>query len=149
MYPWRSKQYVLTRGDGVLGLTRLKGHKALEAHKSLLKALEDDNPSVRVSALKALPEVATQKSDELFDWLSVLLDDDDLSVRKAASEALSISAPVFPSGVDIIIHNELRSYEANRSKFAFKGLESFARLGQRLLVIILTNCFWKPTLIYD
>lgn len=121
---WRSKQYVLTREDGILGLTRLKGHKAMEAHTSLLKALEDDNPSVRVSALKALPEVATQKSDELFDWLSVLLDDDDLSVRKAASEALSISAPVFPSGVDIIIHNELRSYEANRSKFAFKGLES-------------------------
>ena len=121
---WRSKQYVLTREDGILGLTRLKGHKAMEAHTSLLKALEDDNPSVRVSALKALPEVATQKSDELFDWLSVLLDDDDLSVRKAASEALSISAPVFPSGVDIIIHNELRSYEASRSKFAFKGLES-------------------------
>ena len=120
---WRSKQYSLTREDGILGLTRIKGHKAIEAHKSLLKALEDDNPSVRVSALKALPEVATQKSDELFDWLSVLLDDDDLSVRRAASEALSISAPVFPSGVDIIIHNELRSFEANRSKSAFKGLE--------------------------
>ena len=120
---WRSKQYLLTREDGILGLTRIKGHKAIEAHKSLLKALEDDNPSVRVSALKALPEVATQKSDELFDWLSVLLDDDDLSVRRAASEALSISAPVFPSGVDIIIHNELRSFEANRSKSAFKGLE--------------------------
>ena len=121
---WRSKQYSLTREDGILGLTRIKGHKAIEAHKSLLKALEDDNPSVRASALKALPEVATQKSDELFDWLSVLLDDDDLSVRRAASEALSISAPVFPSGVDIIIHNELRSFEANRSKSAFKGLES-------------------------
>ena len=121
---WRSKQYVLTREDGILGLTRIKGHRAVEAHAALLKALEDDNPSIRVSALKALPEVATQKSDELFDWLSVLLDDDDLSVRKAASEALSISAPVFPSGVDIIIHNELRSFEANRSKSAFKGLES-------------------------
>ena len=44
---WRSKQYVLTREDGILGLTRLKGHKAMEAHTSLLKALEDDNPSVR------------------------------------------------------------------------------------------------------
>ena len=121
---WRSKKYQLLREEGIIGLTRIKGHGAIEAHKSLLKALEDDSPSVRVSALKALPEVATQKSDELFDWLSVLLDDDDLSVRKAASEALSISAPVFPSGVDIIIHNELRSFEASRSKFAFKGLES-------------------------
>ena len=91
---------------------------------SLLKALEDDSPTVKVSGLTALPEVATQKSDELFDWLSVLLDDDDVSVRKAASEALAISAPVFPSGVDIIIHNELRSLEPSRSKSAFKGLES-------------------------
>ncbi len=121
---WRSKNYDLQRQDGILGLTRIKGYKSAEAHKSLLKALEDDNPKVRVAALKALPEVATQKSDELFDWLSVLLDDDDLSVRQAASEALAISAPVFPSGVDIIIHNELRSFEPNRSKSAFKGLES-------------------------
>lgn len=121
---WRSKQYNLQREDGILGLTRLKGPKATAAHKSLLLALEDERPSVRVSALKALPEVATQKSDELFDWLSVLLDDKDVSVRQAASEALAISAPVFPSGVDIIIHNELRSFEPNRSKQAFKGLES-------------------------
>ena len=99
----------------------MKGHKAVSAHDTLLKALEDKEPKVRVAALKALPEVATQKSDELFDWLSVLLDDEDLTVRQAASEALSISAPVFPSGVDIIIHNELRSYDNNRSKHAFKG----------------------------
>ena len=93
---WRSKQYNLQREDGILGLTRLKGPKATAAHKSLLLALEDERPSVRVSALKALPEVATQKSDELFDWLSVLLDDKDVSVRQAASEALATSAPVFP-----------------------------------------------------
>tara|TARA_B100001121_G_scaffold100426_1_gene88995 strand:- start:136 stop:1425 length:1290 start_codon:yes stop_codon:yes gene_type:complete len=121
---WRSKKHQLRREDGIIGLTRIKGQRAAEAHKSLLRALEDDSPSIRVSALKSLPEVATQKSDELFDWLSVLLDDNDLSVRRAASEALAISAPVFPSGVDIIIHNELRSFEPNRSKSAFKGLES-------------------------
>ena len=118
---WRSKKHQLQREDGIIGLTRIKGQRAGEAHKSLLRALEDDSPSIRVSALKSLPEVATQKSDELFDWLSVLLDDNDLSVRRAASEALAISAPVFPSGVDIIIHNELRSFEPNRSKSAFKG----------------------------
>jgi len=120
---WRSKTFNLQREDGIIGLTRLKGNRAIAAHESLLKGLEDEKPSIRVAALKALPEVATQKSDELFDWLSVLLDDDDLAVRQAASEALSISAPVFPSGVDIMIHNELRSYDANRSKHAFKGLE--------------------------
>ncbi len=121
---WRSKTYNLKREDGIIGLTRIKGKDSDRAHMSLLKALEDDSPTVKVSGLTALPEVATQKSDELFDWLSVLLDDDDVSVRKAASEALAISAPVFPSGVDIIIHNELRSLEPSRSKSAFKGLES-------------------------
>ena len=121
---WRSKTYNLKREDGIVGLTRIKGKNSDNAHMSLLKALEDDSPTVKVSGLTALPEVATQKSDELFDWLSVLLDDDDVSVRKAASEALAISAPVFPSGVDIIIHNELRSLEPSRSKSAFKGLES-------------------------
>ena len=98
--PWRSKDYHLTRKDGIMALTRIKGARANEAHKALLLGLEDDDPVIRVSSLKALPEVATQKSDELFDWLSVLLDDGDLSVRKAASETLSVSAPVFPSGVD-------------------------------------------------
>ena len=90
---WRSKKYQLLREDGIIGLTRIKGHGAVEAHKSLLKALEDDSPSIRVSALKALPEVATQKSDELFDWLSVLLDDDDLSGQKNGKLKLYLFLP--------------------------------------------------------
>ncbi len=119
---WRSKDYTLTRKDAIIALTRIKGVNSPQAHAALLMGLEDDDEEIRVAALMALPEVATQKSDELFDWLSVLLDDDSLAVRKAASQALAISAPVFPSGVDIIIHNELRSADSNRQKFAFKGL---------------------------
>ena len=145
-YPisWRSKKYSLQRVDGIIGLTRLKGHKAVSAHDSLLKALEDNEPKVRVAALKALPEVATQKSDELFDWLSVLLDDEDLAVRQAASEALSISAPVFPSGVDIIIHNELRSFDTNRSKHAFKGLESLCEAWPEVACDHIDELFLEP-----
>lgn len=120
---WRSKKYSLSRKDGVMALTRIKGNGSNQAHATLLLALEDADHEVRVSGLKALPEVATQKSDELFDWLSVLLDDSNLSVRKAASECLSISAPVFPSGIDIILHNELRSADSSRRNFAFKGLD--------------------------
>ena len=141
---WRSKKYNLQREDGILGLTRLKGPRAVPAHKSLLLALEDERPTIRVSALKALPEVATQKSDELFDWLSVLLDDKDLTVRQAASEALAISAPVFPSGVDIIIHNELRSLEPNRSKQAFKGLESLCEAWPEVACDHIDELFLEP-----
>ena len=46
---WRSKNYELTREDGIIGLTRIKGLRAVEAHASLLMALEDDSPSIRVS----------------------------------------------------------------------------------------------------
>ncbi len=142
--PWRSKDYHLTRKDGIMALTRIKGVRANEAHKALLLGLEDDEPEIRVSSLKALPEVATQKSDELFDWLSVLLDDGDLSVRKAASEALSFSAPVFPSGVDIIIHNELRSSDKNRSKAAFKGLDLLCEAWPEVACDHIDELFLEP-----
>ena len=65
------------------------------------------------------------KSDELFDWLVLL--DVMMSRQTSSYEVLSRTAPVFPSGVDIIIHNELRSFEPNRSA---SGLESLCELGR-------------------
>ncbi len=123
---WKGKTPNLTRVDGIMALTRIKGkgQKAAMAHESLLLALEDDLPEIREAALKALPEVATQKSDELFDWLSVLLDDSDVKVRQAASSCLSLSAPVFPSGVQVILQNELRSGNKPRMEAAWKGLNA-------------------------
>ena len=55
--PWRSKDYHLTRKDGIMALTRIKGARANEAHKALLLGLEDDEPQIRVASLKALPEL--------------------------------------------------------------------------------------------
>ena len=37
--PWRSKDYHLTRKDGIMALTRIKGARANEAHKALLLGL--------------------------------------------------------------------------------------------------------------
>jgi HEAT repeat protein len=110
--------------DGVQGLGRLKGVWADRAHASLLQALEDDDADVRVAALDVLPTVAEQRSDELFDWLSVLLDDDDVRVRKAASSCLEAAAPTFPSGVDSSLAQELRSSIPARSEPAWRGLKS-------------------------
>ncbi|MBT4924631.1 MAG: hypothetical protein HON16_02630, partial [Euryarchaeota archaeon] len=45
-------------------------------------------------------------------------------VRQAASKCLSLSAPVFPSGVQVILQNELRSYDKKRMDAAWKGLNS-------------------------
>ncbi|RJU80598.1 MAG: hypothetical protein DWB99_08225 [Candidatus Poseidoniales archaeon] len=123
---WKGKDLVLFKPEGIIALTRIKGkgRNAMKAHETLLLALESDDPEIREAGLKALPEVATQKSDELFDWLSVLLDDSDVNVRQAASKCLSLSAPVFPSGVQVILQNELRSYNKSRMDAAWKGLNS-------------------------
>ena len=122
---WTDKDYQLTQVDGVKALQLLKGFASKEAHKVLLVSFESDNPAIRIAALQALPEVAIQKSDEMFDWLSVLLDDDDVNVSMAASKALVISAPVFPSAVETILVNELRSpivFRQNNAWEALKGL---------------------------
>ena len=121
---WNGGRHVLGRVDGVQGLGRLKGVWADRAHASLLQALEDDDVDVKVAALEVLPTVAEQRSDELFDWLSVLLDDDDVRVRKAASSCLEVAAPTFPSGVDSSLAQELRSSISARSEPAWRGLKS-------------------------
>jgi HEAT repeat protein len=121
---WNGGRHILGRVDGVQGLGRLKGVWADRAHASLLQALEDDDVDVRVAALDVLPTVAEQRSDELFDWLSVLLDDDDVRVRKAASSCLEAAAPTFPSGVDSSLAQELRSSIPARSEPAWRGLKS-------------------------
>ena len=121
---WNGGRIALSRTDGVLGLARLKGVWADRAHASLLLALECDDAKVRVAALEVLPIVAEQRSDELFDWLSVLLDDDDPSVRKAASACLEEAAPTFPSGVDSSLAQELRSTLSARSEPAWRGLKA-------------------------
>ncbi|MAR46830.1 MAG: hypothetical protein CMA41_03390 [Euryarchaeota archaeon] len=121
---WQGKQISLSRVDGVLGLGRLKSVWADRAHESLLLALESDDAKIRVAALEVLPTVAEQRSDELFDWLSVLLDDDDVNVRKAASACLEEAAPTFPSGVDSSLAQELRSSIPARSEPAWRGLKA-------------------------
>ena len=121
---WNGGKHILTQVDGVQGLSRLKGVWADRAHASLLSALESENAKIRVAALEVLPIVAEQRSDELFDWLSVLLDDDDADVRKAASLCLEQAAPTFPSGVDSSLAQELRSSNPARSEPAWRGLKA-------------------------
>lgn len=123
---WTDRDYQLTQVDGVRALQMLKGFASKEAHKVLITSLQSDNPAIRIAALQALPEVAIQKSDEMFDWLSVLLDDEDEDVSRAASKALAISAPVFPSAVETILVNELRSSVPFRQNNAWEALKGLA-----------------------
>jgi HEAT repeat protein len=124
---WMGVTYTLTRRDGIRALSSVSQNMIPIAHKFLLTAFEDEEDDIRIAALEVLPEFAVRRSDELFDWLSVLLDDASLSVRQAASEALARAAPTFPSGVRSSLENELRSDNRHRRSCAWKGLESLAK----------------------
>ena len=119
---WDSRSVTLYRVDALRALGRFHGARIHQAHSLLLKYLESEFAEERVAALDVLPEVAVLKSDELFDWLSVLLDDEDTDVRKAASRCLTTTSPIFPSGVHSILANELRSTVRHRSDAAWAGL---------------------------
>ena len=111
-----------TRLDGVEGLVLAKGAHANDAYHALIEACMDDDDAIRQAALKAMPEVAQQRSDELFDHLSVLIDDPVDAVRAAACDALRRMTPVFPSGVEDSLVNALRSTDKRLSKAAWDGL---------------------------
>ena len=63
-----------SRIDGVEGLVLAKGVHANAAYDALIEACMDDDADPP-PALMAMPEVAQQRSDGLFDHLSVLIDD--------------------------------------------------------------------------
>lgn len=124
---WKGGTHTLTRRDGVRALSKVPQSMITPAHRLLLQAFEDDDPDVRAAGLEVLPEFAVRRSDELFDWLSVLLDDEHAQVRKAASEALARAAPTFPSGVRSSLANELRSTQKQRRDAAWKGLQALTK----------------------
>jgi len=119
---WKDKTISLDRVYAIRALGRFHGVRVHQAHSLLLTCLESDAAGDRVAGLEVLPEVAVLKSDELFDWLSVMLDDQDANVRKAASRCLTLTSPIFPSGVSSILANELRSPVRSRMDAAWAGL---------------------------
>ena len=124
---WKNDTETMFRKDGVRALSHVPNHMIKPAHVLLLRAFEDEDPEIRIAALEVLPEFAVRRSNELFDWLSVLLDDSNSGVRLAASTALSRAAPTFPSGVRSSLENELRSPSKQRSQSAWKGLEALSK----------------------
>lgn len=124
---WKNTTLTMTRKNGIRALSHVSQNMIMPAHKMLLAAFEDEDPEVRIAALEVLPEFAVRRSNELFDWLSVLLDDEELSVQNAASAALARAAPTFPSGVHSSLENELRHPNQKRRIAAWKGLEALTK----------------------
>lgn len=119
---WKEKDFQMGRIDGIKALSVLSGVLAHKGHSILLDSLMHDDVEVRIAGLSALPSVAETCPDELFDHLSVLLDDKDSSVRIAASECLKRVAPIFPSATESTLSFELRHETRARRDAAFGGL---------------------------
>ena len=79
---WKNDTLTMTQQHGVRGLSHVPQYMIRPAHALLLAAFEHEEADVRIAALDVLPEFAVRRSDELFDWLSVLLDDEHAGVQK-------------------------------------------------------------------
>lgn len=124
---WKEKDYHMTRLDGIKALSILSGVLAHDGHAILIDSLMHSDPEVRIAGLFSLPSVAETCPDELFDHLSVLLDDNVASVRKAASDCLKNVVPIFPSATESTLAFELRHQIKGRRDAAFSGLGGLCR----------------------
>jgi hypothetical protein len=113
--------------DGIRALSNLSGALAHQGHAILLESLISQQDEVRIAALTALPSMAETCPDELFDHLSVLLDDEVLIVAKAASRCLANVAPVFPSATEGTLAYEIRHKNSYRRNEALKGLKGLCK----------------------
>tara|TARA_B100000902_G_scaffold55233_1_gene61885 strand:- start:10188 stop:11471 length:1284 start_codon:yes stop_codon:yes gene_type:complete len=111
------------RTDGIRALNRVLGHDIEDAHKALCDALDDDDEVVRIAALEALPSFAIKKHKDLFLYLSDRLLEENNEVRRTARNALQKSAPIFPSGCEIILRRELRDKRKEHRDDAFIALK--------------------------
>jgi len=123
---WQGKDRQLSQKDGIEGIATLPRQLTIPAHDALLEAFSSNRHDVRAAALRVLPDFAPRKSDELFDWLSVLLDDGHDIVQRAASQALIECAAYFPSGIESSLLNEVRHPDPRRRNSGWKALEVLA-----------------------
>ena len=132
---WGGQPYLVSRPDAVRALPRISRKREVETHQALVAALSDMKPEVRVAGLFALPYCALNQVENLFEHLHELLEDVDSSVRKAASNCLTIVAPVFPSATEETLRRELRSAVSFRSKAAFKALRELCLVWPVVVVV--------------
>jgi len=125
---WRGKDFTLYRADGIKAFSMLHGSEAWHAYPVLIESCMDENPKIRIAALSAIPHLAQHRSGELFDHLSVMLDDPDARVRVAASKCLGDVAGVFPSATIGTLELELRAEHPARRKEAWRGLSSLCEI---------------------
>ncbi len=121
------KRWLLGRIDAIKALAKVPEKDAERAYDSLIDALEDDFPDVRIAALKTLPSFSLRRQGILLHCLSDRLVDEEDSVREEAMTCLKKVAPLFPSGCEEILRRELRDSRKNHRGNAFEALKLASR----------------------
>ena len=121
------KRWLLGRIDAIKALAKVPEKDAERAYDSLVDALEDDFPDVRIAALKTLPSFSLRRQGILLHCLSDRLQDDEDSVREEAMKCLKKVAPLFPSGCEEILRRELRDTRKDHRENAFEALKLASR----------------------
>ena len=121
------KTWLLGRIDGIKALAKVPEKDVERAYDSLVDALEDDFPDVRIAALKTLPSFSLRRQGILLHCLSDRLQDDEDSVREEAMKCLKKVAPLFPSGCEEILRRELRDTRKDHRENAFEALKLASR----------------------
>ena len=121
------KRLLLGRIDAIKALFKVPEKDTERAYDSLVEALEDDFPDVRIAALKTLPAFSLRRQGILLHCLSDRLMDDQEAVREEAMSCLKKVAPLFPSGCEEMLRRELRESSKDRRGNAFEALKLAAR----------------------
>ena len=91
----------LGRIDAIKALHRVLEKDAEIAYETLVDALEDDFPDVRIAGLKVMPSFSLRRQGILLHCLFDRLHDDEPAVREEARECLKKVAPMFLSLIHI------------------------------------------------
>ena len=121
------KRWMLGRIDAIKALSKVGERDVEKAYETLIDALEDNFPDVRIAALKTLPSFSLRKRGILLHCLSDRLLDDEESVRGEAMNCLKKIAPLFPSGCEDMLRRELRDKRKEHRDNAFGALKLTAR----------------------
>ena len=121
------KRWRLGRIDAIKALSKVGEREVGRAYETLVEALEDDFPDVRIAALKVLPSFALRRQGILLHCLSDRLIDEEDAVRWEAMNCLKKIAPLFPSGCEEMIRREMRDERKDHRDNAFETLKLTAR----------------------
>ena len=115
------------RRDAIIALHRVKEDDLESAHDALSEAIDEDDPTLRISAILGLPRMMLRRSENLMYQLVVRLDDPDQEVSNLAWETLERLAPIFPSSSELNLDELLRRDSKKERDRAFRVLKAVSK----------------------